>query len=299
MKVKHVLPLILSLVFLLPACRPYENMVAERVNPFVIQSGSTPLVIAHRGGRGLAPENTLVAFDQAVAMGVDVLEMDVCVTADGIAVTLHDLTIDRTSDGEGDVSTFTYEELQAFNFGAKFRALDGTYPYADIQVPIPTVEQIFARYPNQLIEIEIKSPGALGRTAARELLRLIEAYNMVNKVIVFSFFDDVMQYYRSIAPKEYFTGASLGESIQFVGAVLENRDTIVPLRVDMFAFPYDLQLAYSPAVIRAANIHRIGIHYWTVNGKDDMQKLIEKGAHGIITDRPDLMFEVLEEMGYR
>lgn len=172
------------------------------------QAGETPLVIAHRGGRNLAPENTLVAFDNAVAMGVDVLEMDVCVTADGIAVTLHDLTIDRTSDGSGDVSTFTFEELQAFNFGAKFRALNGTYPYADVHVPIPSVEQIFARHPNQLMEIEIKSPGALGRVAARELVRLIEAYGMARKVIVFSFFDDVMQYYRSVAP-----GISLSEPL--------------------------------------------------------------------------------------
>lgn len=295
---KYGLLWLICATLLFTACRSYEQTTPDRVNPFIIRQGETPLVIAHRGGRNLAPENTLVAFDNAVAMGVDVLEMDVCVTADGIAVTLHDLTIDRTSDGSGDVSTFTFEELQAFNFGAKFRALNGTYPYADVHVPIPSVEQIFARHPNQLMEIEIKSPGALGRVAARELVRLIEAYGMARKVIVFSFFDDVMQYYRSVAPRDFFIGASLGESIQFVSAVLANRDTIVPLRADMFAFPHDLQLAWSPAVIRAANIHRIGIHYWTVNGKDDMRRLIEKGAHGIITDRPDLMFEVLEEMGF-
>src|SRR5690349_9342520 len=90
-------------------------------NPWRPKPGQRPLVIAHGGGQGLRPPNTLEAFEHSVALGCDVLEMDLHLTKDGVLVTLHDDTIDRTSDGTGRASDFTLAELKAKNFGFKFK----------------------------------------------------------------------------------------------------------------------------------------------------------------------------------
>src|SRR5687767_1126741 len=110
--------LILHSLILFFACKSSdEEPVPADTHPFLIEAGEAALNVAHRGGRLLFPENTLVAFDSAVAMNVDVLELDVCLTKDSVLVTIHDITIDRTSDSIGNVIDFTFAELQQFNFG--------------------------------------------------------------------------------------------------------------------------------------------------------------------------------------
>lgn len=283
----------------LSACKDDEEAPVTP-NPFIIEAGTATQNVAHRGGRRLYPENTLIAFDSAVILGVDVLEMDVCLTKDSILVTSHDVTVDRTSDTVGKIIDFTYAELQAFNFGYQFEVDDDFFPYRMHPVRIPKLADIFAAHPNELMVIEIKDGGETGKLAADKLMALIKSFNMSKKVAAFSFSDNVMDYLHSINSEDVFTGASLSDALNFVLNVRTNPDTVLSLRADVFALPLEMlgiDLA-SDTIIRAAHRHNVAIHYWTINDKDEMKALIQKGVDGIMTDRPDVMQEALGELGF-
>jgi len=272
------------------------------VNPFRKSADGPALNVAHRGGSRLAPENTLVGFESGVQLGVDVLEMDVVMTADDVLVTNHDVTIDRTSDGSGSVYQFTFEELQEFNFGYHFRASDGTYPYRDDPVRIPRLEQVFAAYPDQLMIIEIKNGPPRGLQAAEKIIELIKEYDMVEKVCVFSFNTEIMDRFHYFNDVGILPGASILEALDFVIAISDGDDSDVSIKSKVFAFPLDLEgiplPLDDPSIIEAAGRHNIAMNYWTVNDKEQMKDLIIKGADGVITDRPDLMQEALTELGF-
>lgn len=170
---------------------------ANDMQPFMIATGEPALVIAHRGGKRLRPENTLEAFDHAVAIGVDVLEMDVAITADSVLVTIHDLDIDRTCEAGGKVIDYTFAELQQFNFGYEFEDSSGAYPYRGNPVRIPSIEQVIERYQYELLMIEIKDQGADGMLAADILHQHIVQFDVAANTIVFAFADDVMAYYKT------------------------------------------------------------------------------------------------------
>lgn len=296
---KNLFILLTCAGLLFSACKEEEQEPQNR-NPFLIEAGTATQNVAHRGGRNLYPENTLVAFDSAALLNVDVLEMDVHLTKDSILVTIHDETIDRTCDTTGLVIDYTYAELQAFNFGYNFEASDGSFPYRVNPVRIPKMEDIFAQHSDELMVIEIKDGGAAGLLAADKLMALIRQYNMQKKVAAFSFSNDVMDYFHSINTDGVFTGASVGDGLSFVLAVRANPDTTLLVRADVLAFPQSMLgiNLTSDTIISAAHRHNVAIHYWTINDKDDMKALIQKGADGVMTDRPDLMQEALEELGF-
>ena len=98
---------------------PQRDVIEENI--FRMKEGERTKVIAHGGAKQLFPENTIEAFDGVMELGVDILEMDVCLTKDEVVVTHHDKTIDRTSDGSGRVRDYTYEELKNFNFGKSLK----------------------------------------------------------------------------------------------------------------------------------------------------------------------------------
>jgi len=299
MRMKIFFLLLPCAALLFSSCKD-EEQEPENKNPFLIEAGSATQNVAHRGGRNLYPENTLFAFDSAALLEVDVLEMDVHLTKDSILVTIHDETIDRTCDTIGNVIDYTFDELQAFNFGYNFQASNGSYPYRANPVRIPKLEDILAQHGEELMVIEIKDGGAAGLLAADKLIALLHQYTMQEKVAAFSFSDDVMDYFHSINTDGVFTGASLGDGLSFVLAVRANPDTMLTIRADVLAFPQEMigiDLT-SDIIISAAHRHNVAIHYWTINDKDDMKALIQKGADGVMTDRPDLMQEALEELGF-
>ena len=298
----------LTVAFIVPAlilfaCKSTDDEMPDKKipNPFMIESGSATMVVAHRGGRDLAPENTLVAFDKAVSLGVDVLEMDVAMTKDSILVTIHDLTIDRTADSTGKVIDYTFQELQDFNFGYHFKDEHGGYPYRTEPVKIPRLEDVFMHYPSSLMMIEIKDQEETGIAAAKKLNALIESYNLREIVAVFSFSDPVKSTFSGIFHEHVWIGASFTDGFKFVNATNTNNDSLVStIQADIFAFPLEAlnNDLTAPAIIEAAHRNERAIHYWTINKKEDMELLISRGADGIMTDKPDLLIETLKEMGF-
>ena len=288
-----------ALIFGIIQIIPAKDVTAH--NPFAMSSNGRPLVIAHGGAKDLFPENTMVAFDGAMEIGVDMLEIDVCLTKDDILITHHDLTIDDVSDGTGAVRDFTFDELTQFNFGDGFKALDGTYPYKEKQVLVTKLEDVFAKYPDVLYNVEIKDKGETGEKAAEVLYELIQKYNLEGSILVPSFSDETISHFRSLTGGTIMTSSAREETKKFIYAHIAQVDNLV-FDIDYEAMQLPLSNSgvnlATKSIIRDAHRRNIAVHYWTIDDKETMKDLIAMGADGIITDRPDLLNEVLEEMGY-
>lgn len=254
-----------------------------------------PLVIAHQGGDGVWPGDTMYAFEKAVEIGADVLEMDAHITKDGHIVLMHDETVDDTTDGTGLIEEMTLEELKQLDAAYDWSDDGGqTYPYRGQGIQVPSLEELFQRFPHMRYVIEIKLTE---NPIDKPLCDLIREYKMQDKVLVASFHDEAMQNFRKMCP-EVATSASRGEVTRFVllgkfflsGFIVPEYQSIQP--------PFDPEDSFNIPImtrrfISEAHAKGIAVEPWTVNDTELMEQYIEWGVDGIITDRPDLMVEIL------
>jgi glycerophosphoryl diester phosphodiesterase len=291
--------LLVILIFLVIQLIPAAKVIED--NPFTKASYGRPLIIAHGGSKDLFPENTMTAFDGSMAIGVDMLEIDVCLTKDNVLITHHNLTIDDMTNGTGYVRDYTLVELKAFNFGYGFKSLEGNHSYRDDFVPVTTLEMVFQKYPDILYNVELKDKDENGKEAAKALLSLIEKYEMEDRILVPSFSDESINYFREISHGQILTSSAREETKRFIYMHLAQVDNLDRnLKFQSMQLPTEdsgVNLA-TKAIINDAKKRNIAIHYWTIDDPDTMKKLIEMGVDGIITDRPDIMNEVLRELGY-
>ena len=251
-----------------------------------------PLVIAHQGGDGLWPGDTMYAFEHAVALGVDVLEMDLHITKDGVLVVMHDESVDRTTNGTGFLEEMTLEEIKQLDAGYDWSLDDGvTYPYRGQGIIIPTLEEVFQAFPNYHMTIEIKKTV---RSMAEPFCSLIREYGMQDKVLVASFHNERMDEFRQVCP-EVATSSARQETTIFV---LMSKAFLGRLYSPKF---YALQvpeessgiMVMTAQFVRAAHERNLRVEPWTIDDREQMQLYIDWGVDGIITDRPDLMLELL------
>ncbi|WP_064094352.1 glycerophosphodiester phosphodiesterase [Rossellomorea aquimaris] len=266
--------------------------------PFLIKENNRPLVIAHQGGKHLAPGNTIPAFQKAVDLGVDVIETDIHITKDGYLVTIHDPTIDASTDGKGSVEDYTLKELQQMDAAFHFQDLKGEYSYRGKGVYIPTLEEVFQRFPHTKVNIEIKddNPSSRMDEISQKLMLLIEEYDMEDKVLVASFDQKIIRTFQKYSKGIVATQGGRQEAKKFV--ILHKlflRNLYKP-NADAFQIPLQegrVDLTHKD-IINGAHRRGLHVHYWTVNDKSTMKRLLDAGADGIITDRPDLLIEVIE-----
>lgn len=260
-------------------------------------SAEHPLLFAHRGGAALAPENTLAAFQNAVDLGADALELDIRLTADGELVVIHDDTVDRTTDGAGKVIDKTVAELKQLDAGHRFTLDAGkTYPFRGKGVVIPTLTEVLRAFPDRIINIDIKDPLP---AAAEHLADVIDAAGAQDRVIVGSFHDDTLRRFSRLAPG-VATIAGVNETrfftvLQRLGLTRLHRPLgdIYEIPPASGAFCLD-----TPRFITRAHTLNQRVVYWTIDDPAEMRRLLERGADGIITDRPDLAAQVFRELGY-
>lgn len=256
--------------------------------------GDRPLVLAHRGGADLAPENTLVAFQNAVDLGVDALELDVHTTADGTVVVIHDATVDRTTDGTGAVHGLTLAELRQLDAGYRFTPDDGqTFPLRGQGIVVPTLDEVLTAFPDMRVNIEIKQSEPAIEAAVKEI---IDRTGAQDRVLVGSEYDDVLARFRALAP-EIATSAAAGEARTFYLAQLLRVSAIYRPLADAFQVPEYSGSTHvvTPSFVDAAHHHGVKVHVWTVNDAETMRRLLDIGVDGIITDRPDVALEVVNE----
>lgn len=298
---KILLTVITSFIVIMLVIQLLPVKKSTDLNPFTAEEYGRPLVIAHGGAKDLFPENTMVAFDGSYEIGIDMLEIDVALTQDNILITHHDLTIDSMTDGSGTVRSYTYEELQAFNFAYGFSGLDGSNPYLDDPVSVTKLEDVFIKYPDLLFNVEIKDKGEDGNLAASVLFDLIKKYELQDRILVPSFSDENIQYFRELTEGTVMTSSASDETKTFIYMHLAQVDNLhgktdyVAMQLPTSNSGVNLDTS---AIINDAHRRNIAVHYWTIDDPETMKDLIEKGADGIITDRPDLLNEVLTDMGY-
>jgi len=215
---KKVGQFLLGLILLLGAIVIAMALLAKPIpeHPFFNPEDGV-LVMAHRGGRKLWPENTLYAFDKAVDLGVDVLEMDVHSTQDDALVVMHDRTVDRTTDGTGAIREYTLPAIQMLDAGYHWTEDEGeTYPYRNQGIRVPILEEVFAAHPDARMNIEIKQTEP---SIAQPLCEMIRGYGMTERVLIASFDQDTIRAFRSACP-EVATTAGETEVITLYGLSL-------------------------------------------------------------------------------
>lgn len=258
---------------------------------FRAQLPDRTLVIAHQGGDGLWPSNTLFAFQRAVQLGADMLELDVHQTADGAFVVIHDATVDRTTDGSGAVRAMTLAEIQALDAGYDWSPDGSSTPYRGTGLRIPTLVEVLASFPDLPMNVEIKPDDPL---VAIDLCRALAAAGRFDSVMVGSFHDETLATFRRSCPgvatsaspanvRGFFVLNALGLS-ELHSPTHEAYQ--VPIRQGSLTILTD-------RFVTGAHARNVDVHVWTIDEADTMQRLIEMGVDGIITDRPDRLLRVL------
>jgi glycerophosphoryl diester phosphodiesterase len=254
--------------------------------------GLRPLVIAHRGGAGLWPENTAYAFMQAKASGVDVLEMDVRSTAEGVPVVMHDATVDRTTNGTGRVADMTLRALKELDAGYRWSPDGGkSFPVRAKGITVPTVEEVFNALPDMRFVIEPK-PDA--RSPVEPLCRAIREHGMSERVIVGSFNQSILDEFRQACPG-VATSASPSEVGKFLalykaGLATSYSPSMQAIQVPEYAAGLHV---LSRGFVEAAHERNLAVHAWTVNETSAMNRLLDMGVDGIMTDYPDRLMTLV------
>ena len=240
-------------------------------------------VVGHRGNAAHAPENTIESFRQAVAIGVDALEMDVRLTADGHVVVIHDSTLDRTTNLSGRVERMTLAEVQPADAGARFTKDGGhTWPYRGQGLTIPTLEEVLRAFPSMPLLIEVKASAASPATRA-----LIERVQAQARCIVAAFDEESMG---------AFTGSGIaqGASRRDTGKLMWRALTrVAPSRVDFDVMCIPTVYHGLPLPVRgyASILAPLGVpvHVWTVDDARQAGRLRRAGVRGIISNDPAVM----------
>lgn len=243
-------------------------------------------VIAHRGGAALRPENTLAAFLNAFALGVDVLEMDLRATSDGAIIVLHDPTVDRTTDGTGRVASLALRQIQRLDAGYRWSPDDGrSFPYRGRGLRVPALEEVFEHLPNARMNLEMKQ---FAPASARALCELVRRHGMSSRVLVASVGDDAMGAFRGACP-EVATSMTASEARLFVAFSRIYSPPALALQIPDRVGERVLATADLAA---AARRRQLRLHVWTVNDEQRMRELVDIGVDGIITDYPDRLLRL-------
>jgi glycerophosphoryl diester phosphodiesterase len=260
-----------------------------KIRPGAVYLAGAPLLIAHRGGGGLAPENTMIAFERALAWWrADILELDVQPPRDGEAVVFHDATLDRTTNGSGPVAARSIEELRELDAGFHFRPPGGRgTPFRGTGVGISTLGEVLDAFPHARINVEIKDARA-----GERVRESIEAAGAEQRVLVAA---------GRRANRAAFAGyrgavSASGEELRrFYAAFRVRLHRFVRARYDALQMPerYNGLRVLDAALVRAAHDRNLAVHVWTVDEEADMARLLDWGVDGIVTDRPDRLARVL------
>lgn len=249
-----------------------------------------PIRFAHRGSRTLWPENTWHAFDHAIEdHGYRYIETDVRVTADGVVVVFHDNTLERCTNGAGKVADWRWEDLQHLDAAYNFSPDGEGFPLRATGIGISRLDDTFDRYRDLCLNIDLK--GEASEWAVAEVIKRTGAEDTV---LIGSFSDKRVARFRRITKGRVATSAGPRDALAMYAASRIGR--AVPSGADAYQLPYKGKgFAVDVKLIDA--VHRAGkqIHLWTVNDRHEMEKFLDLGVDGIVTDRPDILNEVMEE----
>ena len=240
----------------------------------------------------MAPENTHASFALAAALGANYLELDVHSTADGTIVVLHDPTLERTTSGSGTVGAARWADVANLDAGYHYTVDGKSFPYRGHGVRIPTLESVLQQFPAHRFNIEIKQAVP---SIVDSVLEVTRRTGSVDRVLLAAEQDAIMREIRVAGGGQLATGSSTGEVVEFMQRLEDDDwDRYLPAG-GALQIPVSFggrELVTSQALAAA---HRLGceIHAWTINDEDEIERLLDLGVDGIMSDFPGLAFEVV------
>ena len=271
-------------------------IIPQKITHPVLERLSKPVTIAHQGGNKIYPDESLLAFTNAINMGIQVIEFDIHRTKDGIIVINHDQTIDRLTNGTGLIREMSWVELQQVD-GAYNWSPDGlTYPYRDKGIKILSLIEMMDAFPQQLYDIEIKQHDP---PLEKDLCDLLRKYGVAaDQAIVASFRDETLARFHDICPEVAISlPVNQGTILYILSRV--GLERLLPLDAVVAQLPTTFstilgQLELDRRYIEAFAKGDRQVWVWTVNDSIEMKRLVKMGAHGIITDRPDILMDFVQ-----
>lgn len=266
----------------------------KRERPGHTYFSGSPLLIAHRGGAKLAPENTMEAFRQAVlTWKADILETDARLTLDGRVILIHDATTLRTCDKNGQISKMKWSEIRDLDAGYHFKDLRNEPSFRGRGVRIPLLEEVLETFPHMRINVEAKC-----REVAEPLLAVVKRHNAESRVLLAA---KVESDRNKIDSYNGPWGASRRDITCFwtarhLGLLRYYRPTFDALQVPEI---WNGIRVVTPTFVKDAHELNIPVHVWVVDTEKDVRRLISWGVDGIQSDRLDVLSKVLEDVRNR
>jgi glycerophosphoryl diester phosphodiesterase len=240
------------------------------------------LRVAHRGASAQYPENTLLAFRRAIEQGVDALELDVHRTADDELVVIHDSTLDRTTNGHGNIHDHSLHEIRQLDAGQGEK--------------IPLLSEVIqlAREVHVRLFVEVKgATEAEGLSIAESAVRALEAENFLSQVILTSFSPSALLRAKAIQPE---ISTMLDPSPQD-GTLTPRQICAQALRAGANCLSYDFRFL-TPSIASESQLIGLALWPWDPDEPEDIRQLIKLGVPGILTNRPDVLNKVLHDFTF-
>ena len=260
----------------------------------------TPSVIGHRGACGELPENTIPAFGLAVTHGAVVLETDVHLSRDGHLVLIHDDELERTTNGTGLVRDHTLAELRALDAGYQFDpAGDGSFPFRSRGIQIPTLEEALEAFPRLHFNVEVKEhiPALIEGTVAA-IAKLGREEDVLLAAAEDPIMHDLRAHVRACGAHPAI-GASAGDVIGFVRSALDG--TAPPPGPMALQVPPEFggRALVTREFVAHAHAHGLFVHVWTINAPAEIERLIDLGVDGVMSDFPERVAKVVAQRAAR
>jgi glycerophosphoryl diester phosphodiesterase len=256
-------------------------------------TGPKPRLFAHRGASGEVPENTMAAFRRAIDVGVSYAELDVHATRDGQIVVIHDETLERTTNGKGKVQEHSLAELQQLDAGYWFSADDDQqFPFRAAGVRIPTLAEVLRGSPALRFTVEIKQ---VEPPIEELVIAVVRDCGRAEDVILASEHDRIITRVRELAP-EIATSFAVGEVVDFIQRVSTSQlAEYHPAGLALQIPPefHDVPLV-TAETMTAAHALGLEVHVWTINEPQEMERLLNLGVDGIMSDFPGRLREVAQ-----
>jgi len=251
-------------------------------------------IIAHRGANKRAPQNTLPAFEKAIEMGTDGFETDVHLSKDGVPVICHNYTIDETSNGTGEIEKMTLEQLKSYDFGSYFdpKFKGTTLPTLDEFLDLAVDKNL------KILNIELKPEKDTARreTLVRKTLEAVEARGLSDILLISSFSPEILEYIKQVDPNCKTAFLYPAGYVRAHLAFIPPFSLMSKLKCHA-AHPH--KLCIRADFVKKAHEKGLEVNVWTIDESEDIRAMIEAGVDGIITDCPDRVHQILNEMnGY-
>jgi len=273
---------LVPLVVLAAAC---SSTVASDAAPSCPPSpfrSAPPQVIAHGGGEGLGPSNSLLAIDRSLAAGADIIDVDVRMTADGVVVATHDRDVSTTTDGQGNVDELTWQELQRFDARTSWNGAPIGEP-----VRIPSLEQVLSAVPDGWVSVEIKQTTP---SMAEQLCEVLRTAGAADRVYLSSNDDDALYEAHDRCPEVLIT-TTYRDLDEMRAARDAGRPMCAPAPIGQPPFR-----DFDAASVAERHAAGTALFTWTVDDPAQLRRLAEVGVDGVYTRRPDVARAVFDEL---